>query len=119
MTTLRRHSVDAPFRPHALSVRLTLDAPPFDPEFVCGLGLHVPNCKVAVLHRRSDIVGYLAFAMARGEKIARPIPMCDYQPIILKIDSYQARMDGNLIQQAGKTVYITDSVAAKYLSRAD
>jgi putative RNA 2'-phosphotransferase len=40
-------------------------------------------------------------------------------PIILKVDSYQARMDGILIQQAGKTVYVTDSVPAQYLSRAD
>ena len=40
-------------------------------------------------------------------------------PVILRIDSYQARMDGHLIQQAGKTVYITDEVPAKYLARAD
>ena len=40
-------------------------------------------------------------------------------PIILKVDSYQARMDGILIQQAGKTVFITDEVPAQYLSRAD
>lgn len=40
-------------------------------------------------------------------------------PIILRIDSFQARMDGHLIQQAGKTVFITDSVPAQYLSKAD
>jgi putative RNA 2'-phosphotransferase len=40
-------------------------------------------------------------------------------PVILKIDSFQARIDGYLIQQAGKTVYITDEVPSKYLSRAD
>ncbi|MFA5860263.1 MAG: RNA 2'-phosphotransferase [Candidatus Thermoplasmatota archaeon] len=40
-------------------------------------------------------------------------------PIILRIDSFQARNDGILIQQAGKTVYVTDSVPAKYLSKMD
>lgn len=40
-------------------------------------------------------------------------------PVILKIDSFQARVDGHLIQQAGKTVFITDQVLPDYLSRVD
>jgi len=39
--------------------------------------------------------------------------------VILKVDAYQARLDGHLIQQAGKTVFITDSVPSEYLSKAD
>ncbi|HVL48984.1 MAG TPA: RNA 2'-phosphotransferase [Candidatus Thermoplasmatota archaeon] len=38
-------------------------------------------------------------------------------PIILVVDAIRAIADGMLIQQAGKTVYVTDSVPAEYLSR--
>jgi CelD/BcsL family acetyltransferase involved in cellulose biosynthesis len=62
----------------------TLDAPAFQPEFVCGLAQHIPGCKVAILRRGTDVVGYLPFAQVPAEeKVAGPIPMCDYQPIIL------------------------------------
>jgi CelD/BcsL family acetyltransferase involved in cellulose biosynthesis len=61
-----------------------LDSPPFDPEFVCGLAQHVPDAKIAILRRGGSIQGYLAFALPRDGHVAMPIPMCDYQPIILK-----------------------------------
>jgi len=40
-------------------------------------------------------------------------------PIILVVDAERAVQDGLKIQHAGKTVYVTDSVPAEYLNRAD
>ncbi len=40
-------------------------------------------------------------------------------PIILRVDSKKAVADGVQIYQAGKDVYITDEIAAKYLSQLD
>jgi putative RNA 2'-phosphotransferase len=39
-------------------------------------------------------------------------------PIILEVDSKAARQGGVVIKQAGKTVYITDEVPAKFLQRS-
>jgi putative RNA 2'-phosphotransferase len=41
------------------------------------------------------------------------------EPLILKIDGARARKDGVQIYRAGKDVYITDRIDAKYLSRVD
>jgi putative RNA 2'-phosphotransferase len=41
------------------------------------------------------------------------------QPVILAIDARGARADGLVIMQAAKTVYLTDQVPPKYLSRYD
>lgn len=62
----------------------SLDAPPFDPEFVCGLAQHVPDAKIAILYKGACLQGYVAFALPRDGHEATPIPMCDYQPVILK-----------------------------------
>jgi CelD/BcsL family acetyltransferase involved in cellulose biosynthesis len=62
------------------------DAPAFHPEFICGLAQYIPCCKVAILRRGASIVGYLPFAQAADGKVAGPIPMCDYQAIILAPD---------------------------------
>jgi putative RNA 2'-phosphotransferase len=40
-------------------------------------------------------------------------------PLILKIDGQKAKEDGLMIYQAGKDVYVTDQVEAKYLSQVD
>ena len=40
-------------------------------------------------------------------------------PLILKIDSAKARNDGVLIYHAGKDVYITDGIDAKYISKIE
>jgi len=39
------------------------------------------------------------------------------KPLILKIDGSKAKKDGVIIYQAGKDVFITDSVDAKYISK--
>lgn len=39
------------------------------------------------------------------------------EPVILSIDAHQAREDGLVIMQAGKTVFLVDQVPAKYLRR--
>jgi len=41
------------------------------------------------------------------------------EPLILKIDGAAARKTGTKIYRAGKDVYITDRIEAKYLSRLD
>jgi len=41
------------------------------------------------------------------------------EPLILKIDGQKAKEDGLMIYQAGKDVYVTDQVEAKYLSQVD
>jgi len=40
-------------------------------------------------------------------------------PLILSIDGAKAREDGINIYHAGKDVYITDSIDAKYISKVD
>jgi len=40
-------------------------------------------------------------------------------PIILEIDAAKAQASGLVIQKAGKTVYLADSVPAEFLSRAE
>jgi putative RNA 2'-phosphotransferase len=40
-------------------------------------------------------------------------------PIILEVDSGQARKEGIVIKQAGKTVYICDAVPARFLKQSD
>ncbi len=40
-------------------------------------------------------------------------------PIILAIDAARMKDDAYVIQQAGKTVYVTDEVPSEYLSRVD
>ena len=65
-----------------LSLNVEYDAPSFYPEFVCGMGQYIPECKIAILHRGSKILGYLPFSTISNERIARAIPMCDYQAII-------------------------------------
>jgi putative RNA 2'-phosphotransferase len=40
-------------------------------------------------------------------------------PLILKIDGLQAKKDGIMIYHAGKDVYITDGIDAKYISKVD
>jgi len=40
-------------------------------------------------------------------------------PLILKIDGKKAKKDGLKIYHAGKDVYITDGIDAKYISKAD
>ncbi|MHB8604400.1 MAG: RNA 2'-phosphotransferase [Thermoplasmatota archaeon] len=40
-------------------------------------------------------------------------------PIILSIDAGRMVQDALVVQQAGKTVYVTDEVPAEYLSKAD
>jgi CelD/BcsL family acetyltransferase involved in cellulose biosynthesis len=62
----------------------SFDAPPFYPEFICCLATHIPFCKVAVLSDGAGVFGYLAFSEVPGTKIARSIPMCDYEPIIVE-----------------------------------
>ncbi len=57
------------------------DGPAFQPEFVCGLAHCIPDCKIAILHRGSNIIGYLPFQQLRW-RVARTIPLCDYQAII-------------------------------------
>jgi CelD/BcsL family acetyltransferase involved in cellulose biosynthesis len=61
-----------------------LDAPSFDPEFVCSLAEYVADCRIAILHRGSRVVGYVPFALRKGEKVGRPIPMCDYQVVVVE-----------------------------------
>jgi putative RNA 2'-phosphotransferase len=39
------------------------------------------------------------------------------EPLILKIDGAKAKKDGIMIYHAGKDVYVTDSIDAKYLSQ--
>lgn len=51
-------------------------------------------------------------AQAAGERRAEA-------PIILVIDTAKARESGCIIQQAGKTVYITDGVPPEFIRRAD
>jgi putative RNA 2'-phosphotransferase len=41
------------------------------------------------------------------------------EPLILKIDGKKAMKDGVKIYRAGKDVYITEKIAAKYLSKVD
>ena len=41
------------------------------------------------------------------------------KPLILKIDGASAKKDGIKIYRAGKDVYITDTINAKYISRLD
>lgn len=41
------------------------------------------------------------------------------EPLILKIDGKKARKDGLNIYHAGKDVYITDAIDAKYISKAE
>lgn len=64
------------------------DVPAFHPEFVCGLAQYIPGCKVAILRRGTSVAGYLPFAQTGHGKVAGPIPMCDYQPIILARDCH-------------------------------
>lgn len=40
-------------------------------------------------------------------------------PLILKIDGVKAKKDGIKIYQAGKNVYVTDSIDAKYIEQID
>jgi putative RNA 2'-phosphotransferase len=40
-------------------------------------------------------------------------------PLILKIDGVEAKKDGIIIYHAGKDVYITDNIDAKYISMVD
>ena len=40
-------------------------------------------------------------------------------PLILKIDGVKAKKDGIKIYQAGKDVYVTDSIDAKYMSKVE
>ncbi|MCA1812843.1 MAG: RNA 2'-phosphotransferase [Halobacteriales archaeon] len=40
------------------------------------------------------------------------------QPIILEVDAKRAISDGVVIKQAGKTVYITDSIPSKFLQQS-
>ena len=40
-------------------------------------------------------------------------------PLILKIDGAKAKKDGVKIYHAGKDVYVTDRIDAKYLSKVD
>ena len=41
------------------------------------------------------------------------------EPLLLRIDGVKTREDGVLIYHAGKDVYITDKIDAKYLSKVD
>lgn len=41
------------------------------------------------------------------------------EPMILKIDGVQAKKDGIKIYHAGKDVFITDTIDAKYISKVD
>ena len=41
------------------------------------------------------------------------------QPVILEIDAAQARADGLVIMQAGKTVFLVDAVPPQYLHRTE
>lgn len=41
------------------------------------------------------------------------------EPVILEVDARQARADGLVIMQAGKTVFLVDQVPAKYLHRLE
>jgi CelD/BcsL family acetyltransferase involved in cellulose biosynthesis len=65
-----------------LCLNMGLDGPAFQPEFVCGLAQYIPDCKIAILHQGSNVVGYLPFSAIGRQRVARAIPMCDYQAII-------------------------------------
>ena len=41
------------------------------------------------------------------------------EPVILEIDAKRARVDGLVIMQAGKTVFLTDAVPATYLRKIE
>ncbi len=43
----------------------------------------------------------------------------DEEPVILRIDAAEAKKDGIIIRKAGKDVYTTDEVKAKYISLAE
>lgn len=62
----------------------SLDAPSFYPEFICTLAKYIPHCKIGLLSDKANVFGYLAFSEVPGTKIARAIPMCDYEPIIVE-----------------------------------
>ncbi|HVL88309.1 MAG TPA: RNA 2'-phosphotransferase [Candidatus Thermoplasmatota archaeon] len=62
--------------------------------------------------RMVHLSGTYENAMAAGQRRAE-------SPIVLEIDARAARDDKVVIKQAGKAVYITDSVPASYLRRAE
>jgi len=82
------------------------DAPAFHPEFVCGLARYFPDCKVAILHRGSNIVGYLPFRQL-GQRMAGAIPMCDYQAFIG--DSHNLDMR-EVLRLAGLRSWVFDNL---------
>jgi CelD/BcsL family acetyltransferase involved in cellulose biosynthesis len=89
------------------------DAPAFHPEFVCGLAQHIPGCKVAILRRGASAIGYLPFAQTADGKVAGPVPMCDYQPIILAPDyQFDARAT---LRALGLRSWIFENVLAHQL----
>src|SRR5262245_36900302 len=101
---------------HLLQSRPSLDMPCFHPDFVCGLAEHVPDCKVAVLRRGPAVVGYVGFAQS-SRAVAQPIPMCDYQPLVLSDDT---AIDGREIALAlgVRTIFFENAVTPSAITIA-
>ena len=75
-------------------------------EFVLESGLYPTDRKK--VHLSGSIEKALEAGKVRTEN-----------PVILKIDAKKARADGVEIYQAGKDVYVTDSIDKKYLSKIE
>ncbi len=89
------------------------DVPQFQPEFVCGLAHCIPDCKIAILHRGSNIIGYLPFQQLRWG-VARTIPLCDYQAIIGTPDIVDMR---EVMRSAGLRSWIFQNLLQAQIPR--
>lgn len=76
---------------------IALDAPAFDPEFVCELARHISECKIGVLEQGGEVVGYVPFRENENSRGPGPIVMCDYQVVAL---APEISLDARQIVQA-------------------
>jgi|CXWL01.1.fsa_nt_gi CelD/BcsL family acetyltransferase involved in cellulose biosynthesis len=58
--------------------------PCFHPLLFQSVAQHVPGVRVAVLTKDSGSGAFLPYLQVPGERIARPVPACDYQGIVAR-----------------------------------
>ena len=68
-----------------------LAGPCFHPSLFLAVAEHVPGIKIAVLTRNSGERAFWPFLQIGGERIARPVPACDYGGIVAAVEQWDVR----------------------------